>query len=62
MADGKASESQIDKAVSMMRDHFVLFAVVGVIVGSAFIGAISSLIGAAVAKKKPRDPFGNQTI
>jgi len=62
VADGKASESQIDKTLTMMRDHFVLFAVVGLIIGSAIIGAVSSLIGAAVAKKKPQDPFGNQTI
>ncbi|SFQ35463.1 DUF4199 domain-containing protein [Parafilimonas terrae] len=61
-ADGKASDSQIDQAISMMREHYVLFAVVGVIVGFAIIGAISSLIGAAIAKKKPQDPFGNQPI
>ncbi len=61
-ADGKASDSQIDQTISMMREHYVLFAVVGVIVGFAIIGAISSLIGAAIAKKKPQDPFGNQPI
>lgn len=62
IADGKASESQIDQTVNMMHDHFVTFAIVGVVVGFAIMGAISSLIGAAVAKKKPQDPFGNQTI
>lgn len=61
-ADGKASDSQIDQTISMMREHYVLFAIVGVIVGFAIIGAISSLIGAAIAKKKPQDPFGNQPI
>jgi hypothetical protein len=61
-ADGKASDSQIEKTVSMMKDHFTLFAVVGVIIGFAIMGAISSLIGAAVAKKKPQDPFGNRAI
>ena len=59
-ADGKASDSQIDQTVNMMKDHFTLFAVVGIIVGFAIVGAIASLIGAAVAKKKPQDPFGNQ--
>jgi len=61
-ADGKASDSQIEQAVSMMKDHFTLFAVVGVVIGFAIMGALSSLIGAAVAKKKPKDPFGNQAI
>lgn len=61
-ADGKVSDSQIEQTISMMREHYVLFAVVGVIVGFAIIGAISSLIGAAIAKKKPQDPFGNQPI
>lgn len=61
-ADGKATDSQIEQTVSMMKDHFTLFAVISVIVGFAIMGAISSLIGAAVAKKQPRDPFGNQAI
>jgi hypothetical protein len=61
-ADGKASDSQIEQTVTMMKDHFTLFAVVGIIIGSAIIGAVSSLIGAAVAKKKPQDPFGNQAV
>ena len=59
---GKLSDSQIDQQLSMVKDHFVLITVVGIIIGSAIIGAVSSLIGAAVAKKKPQDPFGNQTI
>jgi hypothetical protein len=61
-AEGKASDSQIQQTVSMMKEHFTLFAVVGIIFGFAIMGLISSLIGAAVAKKKPRDPFGNQAI
>ena len=61
-ADGKASDSQIEQTVNMMRDHFTLFAIVGVVIGFAIMGAVSSLIGAAVAKKKPRDPFSNQPI
>jgi hypothetical protein len=61
-ASGKVTDSQIDQQTTMMKDHFTLFAVVGIIIGSAIIGAVSSLIGAAVAKKKPQDPFGNQAI
>ncbi|MBS1747834.1 MAG: DUF4199 domain-containing protein [Bacteroidetes bacterium] len=61
-AEGKATDEQIQQGLTMMKDHFVTFAAVGVIVGFAIMGAISSLIGAAVAKKKPKDPFGNQII
>jgi hypothetical protein len=61
-ATGKLTDSQIDQQLTMMKDHFTLFAVVGVIIGFAILGAVSSLIGAAVAKKKPQDPFGNQAI
>ncbi|HVX26250.1 MAG TPA: DUF4199 domain-containing protein [Parafilimonas sp.] len=60
-ASGKLSDSQIDQQLTMMKDHFTLFAVVGVIIGFAVLGLISSLIGAAVAKKNPKDPF-NQPI
>ena len=59
---GKATDSQIETQVNMMRDHFTLFAVAGIIIGFAIFGAISSLIGAAIAKKKPQDPFGNQAL
>lgn len=59
---GKATDSQIDQTINMMKDHFVLFTVVSVIIGFAIMGAISSLIGAAVARKKPQDPFGNQPM
>ncbi len=61
-ADGKATDSQIDQTITMMKDHFTLFTVAGLVIGFAIFGAISSLIGAAVAKKKPQDPFGNQAI
>lgn len=61
-SDGKATDSQIQKTVTMMKDHFTLFAVAGIIIGFAILGVVSSLIGAAVAKKKPQDPFGNQAI
>ena len=59
---GKLSDSQIDQQVSMVRDHFTLFAVAGIIIFFAIVGAISSLIGAAVAKKQPQDPFANKPM
>ncbi|MFT4155444.1 DUF4199 domain-containing protein [Parafilimonas sp.] len=59
---GKVSDSQIEQSLAMVKDHIVLITVIQIIVGFAIVGAISSLIGAAIAKKKPQDPFGNQPI
>lgn len=54
------SEDQMDTAMSITRKYFIPFAIGGILLGFMFIGAISSLIGAAVAKKKPQDPFAQQ--
>ena len=59
---GKLSDSQIDTQLTMVRDHFMLFAVGFTIFGFLVLGLISSLIGAAVAKKNPQGPFGNQPM
>jgi len=59
---GKLSDTQIDSQINMIKDHFTLFAVAAIVIGFAIMGAVSSLIGAAVAKKQPRDPFSNQPI
>ena len=50
-------DEQIAKTVDLMRKNFVTFAVAGVVFIFGIIGLIASLIGAAVAKKKPIDPF-----
>jgi uncharacterized protein DUF4199 len=59
---GKLSDTQIDQQINMIKDHFTLFAVAGIVIGFAIMGAVSSLIGAAVTKKQPKDPFSNQPI
>ena len=59
---GKLSDSQIDTQLTMMKDHFLLFAVSFTIILFGIVGCISSLIGAAVAKKNPQGPFGNQPM
>ncbi len=56
------SSDQIDTAINITRKFFLPFAIGGVLVMFMFIGLIASLIGAAVAKKKPRDPFLQQTV
>lgn len=51
------SEDQIDNAINITRKFAVPFAMAGVLIMFMFVGLIASLIGAAVAKKNPRDPF-----
>jgi putative Ca2+/H+ antiporter (TMEM165/GDT1 family) len=55
--NGKMSESQIDQAMEMARKFFIPFAIAGTLIGTLICGAIASLIGAAVAKKKPVNPL-----
>jgi|KBSMisStaDraftv2_1062788.scaffolds.fasta_scaffold46330_2 Protein of unknown function (DUF4199) len=51
------SDEQIQQSLDMVRKFFIPFLLGGLIVMFAIFGAISSLIGAAVAKKNPRSPF-----
>jgi hypothetical protein len=50
---GTLSEDQISQGLEMTRKFFLPFMIGGIIVMYAIIGAIGSLIGAAVAKKNP---------
>jgi NADH:ubiquinone oxidoreductase subunit 6 (subunit J) len=51
------SEEQIETAMTMTKKFFIPFAIGGALIIYLLIGAIASLIGAAAAKKNPRDPF-----
>jgi hypothetical protein len=51
------TDEQIDKGVDFMKNNFMTFAIAGIILMFGIVGLISSLIGAAVAKKNPQDPF-----
>jgi hypothetical protein len=51
------TDEQIDKGVDFMKNNFMTFAIAGIILIFGIVGLISSLIGAAVAKKNPQDPF-----
>lgn len=56
--DGKLSSAEIDRALSMSSKFFLPFAIAGLLIFSLILGAIGSLIGAAVAKKNPNPtPF-----
>jgi len=51
---------KIETTMTMMKKYFTLFLVLGVIFGNIVFGSIASLIGAAVAKKKPINPLSQQ--
>jgi hypothetical protein len=55
------SDEQIEQSLSMVKKFFLPIAIGGIILGFAIVGAIASLIGAAVAKKNPQSPFQQQT-
>ena len=59
-AKGDVPQERIDQAIEMTKKFFVPFAIAGALIGSIIVGAIASLIGAAVAKKNPQTPFQNQ--
>jgi len=52
-------QDQIDKGIEMSRKFFMTFLIGGSILTYAILGAISSLLGAAIAKKNPQasNPF-----
>ncbi|MBG9378381.1 DUF4199 domain-containing protein [Panacibacter sp. DH6] len=62
LSDGKMSEDQIDQGIEIGRKFFIPFAVGGIIFIFALLGALGSLIGAAAAKKQPKDPFAQPQI
>ena len=55
--NGKLSESDIDRGVEMARKFFWVGVVGGSIIFLIIVGAIGSLIGAAVTKKRPHNPL-----
>ncbi len=57
MEERGMSEDQIETGMNFAKKYFLAFMVFGVIIGTLIFGAIASLIGAAVAKKKPVNPL-----
>lgn len=54
------SEEQMDKAIEISRKFFMTFLIAGTLIGYLILGAVASLIGAAVTKKNPNN-FHQQT-
>ena len=51
------TEDQIEKSLQMVNKYFWVFAIGGTMLGFVIIGAIGSLLGAAITKKRPHNPF-----
>lgn len=58
MEEKGIAEDQIEVGMNFAKKYFMAFLIFGVIIGTLIFGAIASLIGAAVAKKKPVNPIG----
>ncbi len=54
------NEDQAEKAIEVMEKYFWVFAIGGTMLAFVIVGAIGSLLGAAVTKKKPSNPFEQQ--
>lgn len=50
------SEEQAEKGLSMWRDNFTVLSIGAVLLAYMFWGLVFSLLGAAIAKKKPQQP------
>lgn len=59
---GKLTQDQIGQGMAMARKMFWVFTIGGIMLVYAIVGAIGSLIGAAVTKKQPATPFGPPTV
>ena len=59
---GKMTSDQASQNMAMIKKITTISILAGYVIFSAVVGAIGSLIGAAITKKKPQDPFGNQVI
>lgn len=57
LSNPSGNESQIEQGMAMFEKNYTLFIVIGIIFWYALIGAVSSLIGAAVTKKNPKSVF-----
>ncbi|MFL5741156.1 MAG: DUF4199 domain-containing protein [Flavisolibacter sp.] len=54
---GKLNDSDIDKGMNIVQKYFWVFLIGGSMLGFIIIGAIGSLIGAAVTPKRPHNPL-----
>jgi hypothetical protein len=53
----KLTDEQIDKSMELVSKNFVIITGGGALFMYVFLGAIGSLLGAAITKKRPTTPF-----
>jgi hypothetical protein len=61
-ANGKMSDSDIDRGVEMARKFFWVGVIGGSVLFLIIVGAIGSALGAAFTKKRPHNPFEQQNV
>ncbi len=59
---GKLTDSEIDQRLTFTKKFFMIIVIGTILFGTLIVGAIASLIGAAVAKKKPVNPLDQMSI
>ncbi len=59
MEDERLNEDTIEQALAVSRKFYFPILIAGTIFGTMLVGAVGSLIGAAVSKKSPSTPFNN---
>jgi len=59
---GKLTDSEIDQRLSFTKKFFMIIVIGAILFGTLIVGAIGSLIGAAVAKKKPVNPLDQMAV
>lgn len=57
MEERNTPDEQIEKGIEMWQKMFWVFTIGGIILVYAIVGAIGSLLGAAITKKKPVNPL-----
>jgi hypothetical protein len=62
MEDRNTPEDQIEKGIELWQKMFWVFTIGGILLVYAIVGAIGSLIGAAVTKKKPVNPLDQMSM
>ncbi|MEO8582715.1 MAG: DUF4199 domain-containing protein [Flavitalea sp.] len=52
-----ANESQVELGMEMFAKNYTIFIIMGLLFWNLVVGSITSLIGAAITKKKPKNNF-----
>ncbi len=59
---GNLSDAQIEQGIEFTKKFFFPFVIGAILLGTVIFGTIASLIGAAVAKKKPVNPLDQMAV